>query len=738
MRGKTCLTVNKNVVHSRLSMPLLFIMSRLITFFTLFLILVIYSPSIFANTGFGKVYDTRILVDASDNLEKNDPSKLRIEALRMLVSVLPKGSYAGVWEFGDLVNINMPYGKVSQHWLQEADNKVKALELQTRFSNLDEALRKVTEGWAHNEPNKERNIIILTGNKLKVSAKEGKNLANKSRIIDELIPFLQARDIRVYIAAFGPLGIDRTEESSKDEANVQEDGILTRLSDATDGRVYLIENKESLQQAFLNIFTEVAAADELPIFKNAFYVDRSVEEATILLLRQDNIKTAKPVMLKSPVGVTYSYQRHPKWIRWVKRDLFSLITLSKPLYGQWHILADYLSPLSKVLIMTQLQLEVNELPKIAFAGERFRLKAKILNQGKLLNDPNVIKVIKLVGNIRGKEESIRNIISASMPEQAEYVMDVTAITEAKHDPSTMEIRLFADGITFEREFVQKIQVFSSPITWMHKVISDNQQPVYAVTITARHDLVESDDLKLRVFVKSTSSSSSSTQFQHKEITLEKQANGSWMFWLPALPVGQSYQIRAQLSGVTIAQRPFGILESVYSVEGTVVPSAVDSSSSSVAEMSSPPMEDTRAEDNESTEEPGGATEEQAVEEESLSEDELLGEDGDENHKKSAEGTDDESSESDFIEEINGHTEGAVKNSGESSTGFSLITILFFVVLASALVVAAVFIPLIIIMRKRQRKMLQNMAEQEGTVDDTKDNNPGDDKNKGGDEEKGDA
>ncbi|MGJ3493200.1 hypothetical protein ACR9PT_01275 [Piscirickettsia salmonis] len=737
MRGKTCLTVNKNVVHSRLSMPLFFIISRLITFF---LVLVIYSPSTLASTGFGKVYDTRILVDASDNLEKNDPSKLRIEALRMLVSVLPKGSYAGVWEFGDLVNINMPYGKVSQHWLQEADHKVKALELQTRFSNLDQALRKVTEGWDHNESNKERNIIILTGNKLKVSAKEGKNLANKSRIIDELIPFLQARDIRVYIAAFGPLDIDRTEGNSEGEVSTQEDGILTRLSDATDGRVYLIENKESLQQAFLSIFTEVAAADELPIFKNAFYVDRSVEEATILLLRQDNIKTAKPVMLKSPVGVTYSYQRHPKWILWVKRDLFSLITLSKPLYGQWHILADYLSPLSKILIMTQLQLEVDELPKIAFAGERFRLKAKILNQGKLLNDPNVIKVIKLVGNIRGKAESIRNIISASRPEQAKYVMDVTAMTEAGHDPSTMEIRLFADGITFEREFVQKVQVFNSPITWMHKVISDNQQPVYAVTITARHNLVESDDLKLRVFVKSTSSSSSpSTQLQHKEITLEKQANGSWMFWLPALPVGQSYQIRAQLSGVTIAQRPFGILEFVYAVEGTVVPSAAGSSPSSVSAMSSSPMEDTRAEENESAEAPGGAVEEQTVEEESPSEDELLGEDSDENHKKSAEEADDETSESDFIEEINEHTEGTVKKSGESNTDSSLITVLFFIVLASAFVVAAVFIPLIIIMRKRQRKMLQNMAEAKGTIDNTKDNNTGDDnKNKNGDEEKGEA
>ncbi|ALA25428.1 hypothetical protein Psal071_02053 [Piscirickettsia salmonis] len=735
MRGKTCLTVNKNVVHSRLSMPLLFIISRLITFF---LVLVIYSPSTLANTGFGKVYDTRILVDASDNLEKNDPSKLRIEALRMLVSILPKGSYAGVWEFGDLVNINMPYGKVSQHWLQEADHKVKALELQTRFSNLDQALRKVTEGWAHNESNKERNIIILTGNKLKVSAKEGKNLANKSRIIDELIPFLQARDIRVYIAAFGPLDIDRTEGNNEGEVSAQEDGILTRLSDATDGRVYLIENKESLQQAFLSIFTEVAAADELPIFKNAFYVDRSVEEATILLLRQDNIKTAKPVMLKSPVGVTYSYQRHPKWIRWVKRDLFSLITLSKPLYGQWHILADYLSPLSKILIMTQLQLEVDELPKIAFAGERFRLKAKILNQGKLLNDPNVIKVIKLVGNIRGKEESIRNIISASRPEQAEYVMDVTAMTEAGHDPSIMEIRLFADGITFEREFVQKVQVFNSPITWMHKVISDNQQPMYAITITARHDLVESDDLKLRVFVKSTSSSPS-TQLQHKEITLEKQGNGSWMFWLPALPVGQSYQIRAQLSGVTIAQRPFGILESVYAVEGTVVPSAAGSSSSSVSAMSSSPMEDTRAEENESAEELGGAAEEQTVEEESPSEDELLGDDSDENHKKSAEEADDEISESDFIEEINEHTEGTVKKSGESNTDSSLITILFFIVLASAFVAAAVFIPLIIIMRKRQRKMLQSMAEAEGTIDNTKDNNTGDDnKNKNSDEEKGEA
>ncbi|WP_235602878.1 hypothetical protein [Piscirickettsia litoralis] len=619
----------------------------------------------------------------------------------MLVSLLPKGSYAGVWEFGDLVNINMAYGKVNQHWLQEADNKVKELERQTRFSNLDEALRKVTEGWHGGDPSKERNIIILTGSKLRVSHKEGKNLANESRIIDELIPSLQQRDIRVYIASFADVDADQSHHKAEDQ-----DSALSRLSAATGGRVYSIKSKESLQRAFLNIFTQVAAVDEIPIFKNAFYIDRSVEEATVLLLRKDNTKTAKPVMLKSPVGVTYSYNRHPKWIQWVKRDLFSLITLSKPLYGQWHILADYLSPMSKVLIATQLQLAVSELPKIAFAGERFQLKAKILNQGKLLKDPNLVKVIKLVSNIRMGEQSTRKIIASAKPGEAVYMMDFAAMTTVDHDPSMIEISLFADGITFEREFVQSVQVFNSPVVWKHKVVSEEQKPVYAVNISPRDDLIESDRLKLRIFAKPS-------EGQHEEVTLEKQANGSWMFWLPALHVGQNYQLLAHVSGVTVAKRPFGILESVYQIDGTVVPPP-------------PVAEDDMAETSAPEER---ASEEQMTEETAPSEGELLGED--ESSDEGVETESEESSESDFAEGDASEeaVDEAVSSSMESGSS-SLVTVLFFVILIITVLVSAVLIPVIIIMRKRQKKLLQSMAEGEETEGAGKDETVNDEKEKG--------
>jgi len=56
--------------------------------------------------------DVRVLIDISGSMKKNDPNNLRRPALRLLVGLLPEDSRAGVWTFGQYVNMQVPLGKV--------------------------------------------------------------------------------------------------------------------------------------------------------------------------------------------------------------------------------------------------------------------------------------------------------------------------------------------------------------------------------------------------------------------------------------------------------------------------------------------------------------------------------------------------------------------------------------------------------------------------------------------------
>ncbi|HHZ88741.1 MAG TPA: hypothetical protein EYN61_07030, partial [Chromatiaceae bacterium] len=46
------------------------------------------------------VPDVRVVVDISGSMKKNDPQNLRVPAVRLLVSLLPQGTQAGIWTFG--------------------------------------------------------------------------------------------------------------------------------------------------------------------------------------------------------------------------------------------------------------------------------------------------------------------------------------------------------------------------------------------------------------------------------------------------------------------------------------------------------------------------------------------------------------------------------------------------------------------------------------------------------------
>ena len=60
--------------------------------------------------------DVRILIDVSGSMKQNDPQNLRRPALRLLVGLLSSETRAGVWTFGQYVNMQIPLGQVDKAW----------------------------------------------------------------------------------------------------------------------------------------------------------------------------------------------------------------------------------------------------------------------------------------------------------------------------------------------------------------------------------------------------------------------------------------------------------------------------------------------------------------------------------------------------------------------------------------------------------------------------------------------
>ena len=89
--------------------------------------------------------DVRILIDISGSMKQNDPENLRRPALRLLVGLLPPETRAGVWTFGQYVNMQIPLGQVDPAWKARARKSSASIGSPGQFTHIEQALKRATE-----------------------------------------------------------------------------------------------------------------------------------------------------------------------------------------------------------------------------------------------------------------------------------------------------------------------------------------------------------------------------------------------------------------------------------------------------------------------------------------------------------------------------------------------------------------------------------------------------------------
>src|SRR5690606_18550114 len=92
--------------------------------------------------------DVRVIIDISGSMKKTDPSNLRKPAVDVIVRLLPDGSKAGLWTFGQSVNMLVPHRVVDAPWRADGAQKANSISSVALFTNIGGALEAATQDYA--------------------------------------------------------------------------------------------------------------------------------------------------------------------------------------------------------------------------------------------------------------------------------------------------------------------------------------------------------------------------------------------------------------------------------------------------------------------------------------------------------------------------------------------------------------------------------------------------------------
>lgn len=531
------------------------------------------------SAGAAQADDIRIVIDVSGSMVKTDPNNLRVPALRMINGLLPTGSKAGVWTFGRYVNMEVKWGSVNDSWRKQADEGASKIHSRGQFTNIESALKRTTTGWDKPDSKTRRNIILLTDGQVDISKDPVKNNQSRSNILSKTIPRLVKNGINVHTIALS---------SQSDE------DLLKRIALKTSGSFEIAHSAKDLQRIFLRMFEKAAKPDTVPLTGNKFTIDKSIKEMTLLVF-QNGGKKAK---LIQPDGKEHSQKKHGSIVRWRTDQGYDLITIKKPMSGEWTLDAK-IDPDNRVMIVTDLKLMVEGIPAYSVPDQDLLIRVELHNKSKKISKNSFLKFVKFNVTHKTKDDKKTSPLglkkSREVKDKGIYLHQIKApIGEGSH-----EIVVNADARTFNRSKRFKVEVQWPVIVEINK---GKKPGLNKLTIKAREEYIQPQTLQLSAKLKQPDG-------QLKTVTLKK-LNGLWMAdlisqeqdGLHELQIGmkaksvEGIDVSHQLDGYSV----LGVKVDQKAVESSSSESLYDSSESAKDETTSPEIVESQLEESEST------------------------------------------------------------------------------------------------------------------------------------------
>lgn len=476
--------------------------------------------------------DVRLVIDVSGSMKRNDPQNLRQPAVDLLVRLMPEGSRAGVWTFGKYTNMLIPHQNVDDAWRDGARNSAGQINSVGLFTNIGEALEKASMGIGGNSEGYNKTIILLTDGMVDISKNPAENQAEWRRIVDKIIPKLQAAGITVHTVAL----------SDNADGN-----LLEKLALATDGTAAVAKSADDLMQIFLKAFDLAAPAQQVPLTDNSFAVDSSVEEFTALIFRQ---QADENTQLIGPDEAVFDSVSNDPDVSWFRGGDYDLISVRKPLEGEWKVRAN-IAPESRITVVSDLQLRVKNLPNNVFSGAQESLTFALQEAGKAMDDKTFLSL--LVNTVKlgfGPQDSVvKQVWSHDFSQFSPPADGIYRVTLPQfRDMGVYELAVLVDGKTFQRRFQHRIVVREPFTAELKESVDENSVIRQVLTVLSHSDSINPKKTQIAATVISPG----------RRKTVKPLGLTEFDVWQTVIYTEQpgKYTIHIQINGEDLQQKPF--------------------------------------------------------------------------------------------------------------------------------------------------------------------------------------
>ena len=310
----------------------------------------------------GNPTDVRVLVDVSGSMKKADPKAVRGPATALLATLLPDQSKGGIWLFGSDVRQLVPYGPVDARWDALGQPIEASIGSTDRFTHMESALRtgitaggERTTGVCH--------IILITDGIVDVQGGKDASSASRDRILKTVLPDANDRGCSIHTIALS------------EEADLP---LLRQMAIQTDGLFTLLDQPGDLIPVMLDALELALRSQQLPIRNREIQIDPDIRQVRLTRLGSDT-----PVSLRSNEMTIDDNNRNGD-INYYSGTGYQTLIWSNPIPGRY-TLTEQFGPTDRILIDSDVQLELADLPPTISADQTLGLSASISKNGELVD-----------------------------------------------------------------------------------------------------------------------------------------------------------------------------------------------------------------------------------------------------------------------------------------------------------------------------------------------------------------
>ncbi|PTY36405.1 hypothetical protein BGP77_03655 [Saccharospirillum sp. MSK14-1] len=445
--------------------------------------------------------DVRVLIDISGSMVQTDPQNQRTPAINLLIDSLTDGSEAGIWTFGQYVNLLVEHDTVDDEWREQARSAVEALEPIAQRTNLGAVMDQASYDFGYSTYQAPTDVVLITDGQVDIAPNAQVNQVERDRILNSVLPRYANAGARIHSLAL---------------TDAADTGLLEQMASQSGGVFSQVSSADDIQSFILDVLQAVDAGNEIPIENAGFEVDSQISEVTALVLHERG-----EMGLVSPSGETSTALSPTLGQQWRVGPGYTLVTQRQPQTGRWSITGQ-VSEGSRVSVVSDMNLRWRQPSgSVALMGQPIHMELEAVDQNGQPVPDELTEVMEptvtVNGDVRSGVRWRSGVLAGNLPN----VYD--------EGPLTVAVRV--DGGTFQRLLRRTFQNRPPFMSEVLVVDGDYQWRLYP----AHSELLPGDE-DLRAHV-------TSPQGWEREMAFEMQSGGYYSMTLDGDAEPGDYQLK---------------------------------------------------------------------------------------------------------------------------------------------------------------------------------------------------